>query len=51
MLFDFNFCALGIAPEEAYSMARNAGKGRILKPGKHLMAYYAEHWSNERRKS
>ncbi|MBR1187301.1 hypothetical protein [Bradyrhizobium sp. AUGA SZCCT0160] len=50
MLFDFNFCALGIEPEEAYLMSRNEGKGRILKPGKHLRCYYAGHWSNDAEK-
>src|SRR4051812_16404523 len=43
MLFDFNFLALGASPEQAYRLARNAGKGRSLKPGKHLTVYFAQH--------
>jgi hypothetical protein len=43
VLFDFNFCALGISPEEAYRMARDGGNGKILKPGEHLTVHYAEH--------
>ena len=47
MLFDFNFCALGISPREAYRMARDAGKGKILKPGEHLTVHDAEHWRRD----
>jgi len=43
LLFDFNFCALGITPQEAYRMAREGGE--ILKPGEHLTLHYAEHYS------
>ena len=32
LLFDLNFCAFGIAAQQAYSQARNDGKGEILKP-------------------
>ena len=45
LLFDLNFCALGIAPQQAYSLARNGGKGEILKPGEHLTVHYAQHYS------
>jgi hypothetical protein len=45
MLFDLNFCAFGIASQDAYRLARDAGKGDILKPGEHLTVCYAQHYS------
>lgn len=42
-LFDMNFLALGVAPAEAYRMARR--NGEILKPGEHLDLGFAEHYS------
>jgi hypothetical protein len=46
LLFDFNFCALGIAPDEAFQTARK--DGRILKPGKYGRVYLADHYSRGR---
>lgn len=48
MLFDLNFCALQISPRDAYRLARNGGRGKILKPGQHLIVHYAEHWRREK---
>ncbi len=42
-LFDMNFAALQVAPEEAFALAY----GRELKPGKQLRVYLAEHYSKE----
>lgn len=41
-LFDMNFLALGIAPEEAYATAKKSGKE--LKIGQKLVVYYAENY-------
>jgi hypothetical protein len=41
-LFDFNFQALGISPEECFQAA---SQGRLLKPGKYLSVYFASHYS------
>lgn len=38
-LFDMNFLALGIDPDEAFKLANK----RQLKPGKHRRVYFAEH--------
>jgi hypothetical protein len=40
-LFDFNFLALGVAPEECFRLANR----RQLKPGRELKVYLAEHFS------
>jgi hypothetical protein len=47
MLFDLNFCAFRIPPQQAYRLARDAGKGKILKPGEHLTVHYAQLFSDE----
>lgn len=40
-LFDFNFLALGVPPQECFKLANK----RQLKAGKELRVYLAEHWS------
>ena len=45
LLFDLNFCALGVPPEDAYRAALDDGRGEILKPGEQLKVYLAEHWT------
>ena len=45
-LFDFNFLALGIMPEECFSLANK----RQLAPGKELRVYQARHFSEDDRK-
>jgi hypothetical protein len=42
-LFDFNFLALGVTPEECFSLAHK----RELAPGQHIKTYFAEHYSSE----
>jgi hypothetical protein len=44
-LFDFNFQAFGIEPNECFEVAFE----RELKPGKHLPVYFADHFSVEKR--
>lgn len=44
-LFDLNFCAMGIPPDECFRLARE--RGRELKPGKHLRVHFAEHYMRE----
>jgi hypothetical protein len=39
-LFDFNFSAIQISPEECFQMARK----RELRPGQHKRVYFAQHW-------
>lgn len=39
VLFDFNFQAMGITPEECWDRATD--HGRVLEPGKYLRVYYA----------
>ena len=41
LLFDFNFQAMGISPEECFEKAHR----RELRPGKHLTVYFAAHFS------
>lgn len=43
-LFDFNFSALGVDPQEAFDMAY---EGKLLEIGKSLRVYFAEHWKIE----
>jgi hypothetical protein len=43
MLFDFNFCALGIVPDDAFKTA--ATKGIIMPPGQYIEVHFAEHYS------
>jgi hypothetical protein len=43
-LFDFNFQAFGIDPNECFDRAFE----KELKPGKYLRVYYAEHYSVEK---
>jgi hypothetical protein len=43
-LFDFNFQAMGISPEECFELARK----RELKPGQLLKVRLAEHWKREK---
>jgi hypothetical protein len=45
MLFDFNFQALGIAPNECFQSATL--KRRELKPGKYFRVYFAAHYTQE----
>jgi hypothetical protein len=40
-LFDFNFLALGVAPDECFRLADE----RRLAPGKELRVYVAKHFS------
>jgi hypothetical protein len=40
-LFDFNFQAFGIEPDECFDLAFDKG----LKPGKYLRVYFAEHYT------
>ena len=42
-LFDFNFFAMGVEPDECFRLAHK----RELKPGKHLKVHFAEHWRTE----
>jgi hypothetical protein len=42
-LFDFNFCAFGISPQECFESAYQ----KELKPGKHLKVYFAEHYTHD----
>lgn len=42
-LFDFNFQAFGIAPDECFAMAND----RELPIGKHRKTYMAQHWREE----
>ena len=37
-LFDFNFLALGVSPEECFRLAR----GKMMKSGKYIKVYYAQ---------
>jgi hypothetical protein len=41
-LFDINFLALGVDPNEAWALARD--KGRVLPVGKNLVVHFAENW-------
>jgi hypothetical protein len=45
LLFDFNFLALGITPDECIALARR--RGRELRPGQHRRTYFAQHWRAE----
>jgi len=47
MLFDLNFIALGIAPDECYRMARH--KGEVLAPGQEMAVGFAPHYTADRR--
>ena len=42
ILFDMNFSALGVDPQEAFDMAY---EGKLLEIGKRLRVYFAEHYS------
>ena len=42
-LFDFNFQAMGITPDECFKLANK----RVLKPGKHQEVHFAAHWIEE----
>ena len=44
LLFDFNFQAMQISPEECFKLAYK----RMLKPGELLKVHIAEHWTKER---
>ncbi len=44
-LFDFNFLALGIEPDEAFEIAMQENK--ILPDGKYLRVYFASHYSQD----
>lgn len=45
-LFDINFLALGVDPDEAWKLASEGGK--ILPVGKNLVVHVAEHYSREK---
>jgi hypothetical protein len=47
LLFDFNFQALGITPNECFKAARHGPSSKLLKPGKHLRLYFADHYSHD----
>lgn len=42
-LFDFNFLALGVAPDECFALANE----RQLPPGRQRRVYWPPHWSEE----
>ena len=42
-LFDMNFSALGLPPQEAFALAWE----RELKPGKQLTVHFAKHYTKE----
>jgi hypothetical protein len=44
-LFDFNFQAFGIDPNESFDLAHE----EELKPGEYLPVYFAEHYTVEKR--
>jgi hypothetical protein len=46
-LFDFNFQAFGIDPDECFDLAFE----KELKPGKFIRVYFAEHYTVARRRS
>jgi hypothetical protein len=48
VLFDFNFLALEVDPDEAWQTART--KGRVLPMGMELVCHMAEHWQAEMRR-
>lgn len=43
MLFDINFLALGVSPQECFDLA----SGRDLKIGRHLVTHTVPHWKTE----
>jgi len=43
LLFDFNFQAMGISPQECFDLAYK----EELAPGKLLVVHFAEHWKTE----
>lgn len=43
MLFDINFQAIGIPPQECFDLANK----EELRPGKRLKVVYAKHYSKE----
>jgi hypothetical protein len=45
-LFDMQFLALGVDPDEAWALARD--NGRVLPVGKNLVVHFAEHWQIEK---
>jgi hypothetical protein len=44
LLFDFNFQALGVSPEECFTLAHE----QELKPGELLLVHMAEHYTKDR---
>jgi hypothetical protein len=46
-LFDLQFSALGVKPDEAFESARNY-RGKVLPPGAYLEVYMADHYSKEK---
>ena len=48
-LFDFNFLALGVSPDECFEMAKNGPYARQLGIGRMKRTYYAQHWPSERK--
>jgi hypothetical protein len=47
LLFDFNFLALEVDPNEAWALART--KGRVLPIGKDYTCHFVGHFEDERR--
>lgn len=45
-LFDFNFSALGVDPNEAWKLANT--KGKRLKIGKFMTVYFADHYLKDK---
>ena len=46
-LFEFNFLAFGIPAQECFDLAFQ--DGAVLRPGKYLRTYFAEHFATEKK--
>lgn len=46
-LFDFNFQALGVSPDECFELAALQKTSREFPPGQHTRCYLAAHWKSE----